>query len=159
MSDIATNVIATIIFATNVVNSFHPSGDSKVQTTTVERTVVVPGVITNVANVSTNVKFFIMTPVPEKPQRRPLELRDGAPPLPPGAKPPEVKWYPILGVPNNALALQWDYDPPDPRVEFVVESSADLLTWRERARIMETQWGIPAVETGEYFRVGSTWRK
>lgn len=155
-----TNLIATILFLTNILETLDTSGDSKVRTETIVAVVMVPGWLTNTVPVSTNSTRFVWTQSPMKLERKPLEVRD-APPLPPGIIPnsslPGIRLNQIM--PQKRLALQWDYDPPDPRVEFVVESSTDLVAWQERSRQMETQWPIPPGQRYEVFRVASTWRE
>ena len=46
--------IATIMFSTNIVESLHPSGDSKIRVEVGMATVNVPGYLTNVITLSTN---------------------------------------------------------------------------------------------------------
>lgn len=77
-----TNLVATILFATNSVTSLHPSGDEKVRTETVVALVTVPGWTTNVVKISTNTTRWVWCEEPLKPERRPLDVKD-LPPMPP----------------------------------------------------------------------------
>lgn len=152
-----TNLIATILFLTNIVETLEPSGDSKVRTETIVAVVMVPGWLTNSVPVSTNTTRWVWSQSPMKLERTPLDVRDQPPPLPPNSPAPEARWFPAPAAPKP-LVLAWKHDPPDPRVEFVVESSVDLLVWQERSRQTLTSWPIPLGETHGFFRVASTWR-
>lgn len=72
--------VATIVLSTNVTETLHPSGQSKVRVSIVNATVMVPGYVTNTVPQSTNVKHFVWCEVPN--HRRPLETKDLLPPMP-----------------------------------------------------------------------------
>lgn len=83
-----TNTVVMVLWLTNAAVFYHPNGQDKWVTNTTFKVVIVPSLrSTNSMPVFTNVTRYGWTQVPLQEPRKPLDVRDGPPPLPPGKTP------------------------------------------------------------------------
>lgn len=77
MTNIVTNLVATIVLSTNITEApLDLSNESKVQVAVGVATVTVPGWLTNAISLSTNRTFYRMSWVVVPRERRPLDIKD-----------------------------------------------------------------------------------